>query len=77
VGLNLTSHSIKELYIVVDSKPPADRMPVQVIEIKGIACRAMLIDQPVGTRCVGKLQGREPGSSLEYLLSASKMGLKR
>jgi hypothetical protein len=71
MGPRLTSCSQKELYIVVDSKPPAARMHVQVIEIKGIANRRMLNDKPAGSRCVGMLQGREADSILELLSSAS------
>jgi hypothetical protein len=71
MGLRLPSCPQKELYTVIDSKPPAARMHVQVIEIKGIAIRRMLNDKPLGSRCVGKLQGREADSILELLSSAS------
>ena len=63
MGPRLSGCSQKELYTVVDSKPPAARMHVQVVEIKGIASRSMLNDKPAESHCVGKLQGREADST--------------
>jgi hypothetical protein len=71
MGNRLTRCPQKGLVSVFNSKPPAARMRVQVIEIKGIANQGMPIDKPAGSRRVGMLQGGERDSILELLSGLS------